>query len=106
MVRVRLSTATKSYSTVPLYLLGSLLSVTALRRAQLRLLPLAKLRRYINAYNIPIKNPIDKNDLVDAAVAARVGHPISHFVESHSPFLLDALTDPSRLSFTCERGLL
>ncbi|KAH0826643.1 hypothetical protein J3R83DRAFT_5028 [Lanmaoa asiatica] len=45
--------------------------VTALGRAQLRLLPLAKLRRYINAYNIPIKNPIDKNDLVDAAVAAR-----------------------------------
>ncbi|KAF8552101.1 hypothetical protein OG21DRAFT_1486492 [Imleria badia] len=48
-----------------------LLNVTALGRMQLRSLQLAKLRRYIDAYNIPIKNPIDKNDLVDAAIAAR-----------------------------------
>jgi len=48
-----------------------MLNVTTLSRSQLRSLPLAKLRRYISAYNIPVKNPIDKNDLVDAAMAAR-----------------------------------
>lgn len=105
MVCVRLSTAPNLYSTVPLYFFAFLLSVTSLGRAQLRLLPLAKLRRYINAYNIPIKIPIDKNDLVDAAVAARVGCRISRFVESHTPFL-DAFTDLSRLSVTRKRGLL
>ena len=55
---------------------------TALGRAQLRTLPLSKLRRYIDAYNIPAKNPIDKNDLVDAAIAARVSRGTSHLVKS------------------------
>ena len=80
MVCVLLSTTPKSYSTVPLYLLLSY-PVTALGRAQLRSLPLGRLRRYIDAYNIQIKNPIDKNDLVDAAMAVRVGRGISHHVK-------------------------
>ncbi|KAG6377421.1 hypothetical protein JVT61DRAFT_15223 [Boletus reticuloceps] len=45
--------------------------VTALSRAQLRSLPLAKLKRYIDAYNISVRNPVDKNDLVDVIVATR-----------------------------------
>ena len=72
----------KLYSTVLLYFPGLLsCPVTALGRAQLRSLPLGRLRRYIDAYNIQIKNPIDKNDLVDAAMAVRVGRGISHHVK-------------------------
>ncbi|KAF8137523.1 hypothetical protein EV363DRAFT_1318218 [Boletus edulis] len=48
-----------------------MLNITALSRAQLRSLPLAKLRRYIDAYNISVRNPVDKNDLVDVIVATR-----------------------------------
>ncbi|KIJ61546.1 hypothetical protein HYDPIDRAFT_42521, partial [Hydnomerulius pinastri MD-312] len=48
-----------------------LLNVTALGKTQLKGLPLAKLRRYVDAYNIQVKGPIDKNDLVDAVLAAR-----------------------------------
>ncbi|KAH7922753.1 hypothetical protein BV22DRAFT_634493 [Leucogyrophana mollusca] len=40
-------------------------------KAQLKALPLAKLRKYVDAYNIQVKGPIDKLDLVDAIVAAR-----------------------------------
>lgn len=69
--------------------------VTTLGRSQLRSLPLAKLRRYISAYNIPVKNPVDKNDLVDAALAARVSLLSCHF--RIGP---DILTGSSRLSLT------
>ncbi|KAG1720953.1 uncharacterized protein EDB91DRAFT_1340583 [Suillus paluster] len=34
-------------------------------------LPLSKLRRYVDAYNIPVKGRIDKNDLVDSIIAAK-----------------------------------
>jgi len=47
-------------------------AVTALGKSQLRSLPAAKLRRYVDAYNIQIKGTIDKNDIVDLVVAARV----------------------------------
>ncbi|KAI9569944.1 hypothetical protein HD554DRAFT_2019561 [Boletus coccyginus] len=63
---------TQGYSLAPVcaYCI-EMLNITALGRAQLRSLPLAKLRRYIESYNILVKNPVDKNDLVDAAIAAR-----------------------------------
>ncbi|KAL4072505.1 hypothetical protein V8B97DRAFT_1959766 [Scleroderma yunnanense] len=48
-----------------------LLNVTALGKNQLRSLSLAKLRRYVDAYNLSIKGAIDKNDIVDVMVAAR-----------------------------------
>jgi hypothetical protein len=47
-------------------------SVTASSRNQLKSLPLSVLRRYVTAYDIPVKGPIDKNDLVDAIIAAKV----------------------------------
>lgn len=49
-----------------------LYSVTASSRNQLKSLPLSDLRRYVNAYDIPVKGPIDKNDLVDAIIAVKV----------------------------------
>lgn len=48
-----------------------LLNVTSLGKNQLRTLPLSKLRRYVDAYNIPIKGAVDKNDIVDALIATR-----------------------------------
>ncbi|KAF9225786.1 hypothetical protein BS17DRAFT_777684 [Gyrodon lividus] len=47
------------------------LNVTALGRTQLKALPLAKLRRYTEAYDIQVKDPIDKSDFVDAIWAVR-----------------------------------
>ncbi|KAG2342267.1 hypothetical protein BDR05DRAFT_964229 [Suillus weaverae] len=48
-----------------------LLNITASSRNQLKSLPLSTLRRYVNAYDIPVKGPIDKNDLVDAIILAK-----------------------------------
>ncbi|KAG1753651.1 uncharacterized protein EDB91DRAFT_1234089 [Suillus paluster] len=48
-----------------------LLNITASSKYQLKTLPLSKLRRYVDAYNIPVKGPIDKNDLVDSIIAAK-----------------------------------
>ncbi|KAI5996158.1 hypothetical protein EDD15DRAFT_2250750 [Pisolithus albus] len=48
-----------------------LLNVTSLGRNQLRSLPLSKLRRYVDAYNIPTKGAVDKLDIVDALIATR-----------------------------------
>ncbi|KAH7910260.1 hypothetical protein BJ138DRAFT_129750 [Hygrophoropsis aurantiaca] len=48
-----------------------LLSITASGKAQLKALPLSKLKKYIDAYNIQVKGPIDKHDLVDTIVASR-----------------------------------
>lgn len=47
------------------------LNITASSRNQLKSLPLSTLRRYVNAYDISVKGPIDKNDLVDAIIAAK-----------------------------------
>ncbi|KAG2156710.1 uncharacterized protein EDB93DRAFT_1125089 [Suillus bovinus] len=47
------------------------LNITASSRNQLKLLPLSTLRRYVTAYDIPVKGPIDKNDLVDAIIAVK-----------------------------------
>ncbi|KAG1745318.1 hypothetical protein EDB19DRAFT_1874329 [Suillus lakei] len=50
---------------------SELLNITASSKYQLKCLPLSKLRRYVDAYNISVKGPIDKNDLVDAIIAAK-----------------------------------
>ncbi|KAG2134862.1 hypothetical protein DEU56DRAFT_871827 [Suillus clintonianus] len=47
------------------------LNITASSKYQLKCLPLSELRRYVNAYNIPVKGPIDKNDLVDVIISAK-----------------------------------
>ncbi|OAX34023.1 hypothetical protein K503DRAFT_786070 [Rhizopogon vinicolor AM-OR11-026] len=47
------------------------LNITASSKNQLKSLPLSKLRQYVDAYNIPVKGPIDKNDLVDAIIAVK-----------------------------------
>lgn len=48
-----------------------LLNVTSLGRNQLNRLPLSKLRRYVDAYNIPLKGAVDKLDIIDALIATR-----------------------------------
>lgn len=45
-------------------------------RGLLKTLPLAKLKRYVAAYNIKIDRAVEKEDLIDAMVAARVSHPM------------------------------
>ena len=80
-------------------------SVTSLGRPQLRSLPIAKLRRYIAAYNISVKNPVDKNDLIDAAVAARVCFSMCPFPGVIHPFI-PIFADLPRLSLPRQRGLL
>lgn len=47
-------------------------AVTALSKSQLRMLPISKLRHYVDGYNISIKGAVDKNDIVDVMIAARV----------------------------------
>lgn len=48
-------------------------SVTSSGKAQLRSVALARLKAYMKAYNIPTAaNIIEKDDIVDAIIAARV----------------------------------
>lgn len=47
-------------------------AVTAAGRAQLKAMPLAKLRRYIDAYNLKATGVIEKGELVDIIINARV----------------------------------
>lgn len=54
-------------------------------RGLLKTLPLAKLKRYVAAYNIKIDRAVEKEDLIDAMVAARVSHPMP----LHAKSLLD-----------------
>lgn len=71
------------------------LNITASSRNQLKSLPLSTLRRYVNAYDIPVKGPIDKNDLVDAIIATKTptgtlppsneSHYRAHGVPKHRP---------------------
>ncbi|KAF8962612.1 hypothetical protein BDZ97DRAFT_1105009 [Flammula alnicola] len=49
------------------------LTITAAGKNQLKGLPLAKLKKYINAYNIKIDRAVEKDDLIDAILTAR-GH--------------------------------
>ncbi|KAF8170676.1 hypothetical protein K438DRAFT_1909294 [Mycena galopus ATCC 62051] len=50
------------------------LSITASGRGQLRTLPLAKLKKYINAYGIKADRAVEKDDLIDAILAAKGGN--------------------------------
>ncbi|KAF9477956.1 hypothetical protein BDN70DRAFT_836974 [Pholiota conissans] len=47
------------------------LNITASGKNYLKSLPLAKLKRYINAYNIKIDRAVEKDDLIDAIITAR-----------------------------------
>jgi hypothetical protein len=55
-------------------------TVTASGRAQLKNMPLAKLRKYLDAYNIKSERVIEKADLVDLIIAARVWHSLYVYV--------------------------
>ncbi|KAJ7686688.1 hypothetical protein B0H17DRAFT_1071559 [Mycena rosella] len=48
-----------------------LLTITAGGRGHLKSLPLAKLRKYINAYHINADRAVEKDDLIDAILAAK-----------------------------------
>jgi hypothetical protein len=47
-------------------------TVTAAGRGQLRTLPLSKLRKYVEAYNIKVNGAIEKDDYIDHIIRARV----------------------------------
>jgi hypothetical protein len=49
-------------------------SVTAAGRNAIKELPLAKLKRYVNSYNIKINRAVEKDDIIDAIMAARVSN--------------------------------
>ena len=51
-------------------------TVTAAGRGQLRALPLGRLRKYVEAYNIKVNGAIEKDDYIDHIISARVryGH--------------------------------
>ena len=46
--------------------------VTAAGRGQLRSLPLNRLRKYVEAYNIKVNGAIEKDDYIDHVISARV----------------------------------
>lgn len=48
------------------------LQITASGRGQLKGLPLAKLKKYVAAYNIRIVRAVEKDDFIDAIMSARV----------------------------------
>ncbi|KAF7326391.1 RING-finger domain-containing protein [Mycena venus] len=50
------------------------LTITAGGRGHLKSLPLAKLKKYINAYNIKADRAVEKDDLIDAILAAKGGN--------------------------------
>ena len=47
-------------------------SVTAAGRNSLKALPLGKLKEYVASYGIRIDGAVEKDDIIDAIVAARV----------------------------------
>lgn len=49
-------------------------SVTAAGRNSLKELSLGKLKRYVNAYSIDIDRAVEKDDIIDSIVAARVSY--------------------------------
>ena len=49
------------------------ITVTAGGKNYLRSLPLSKLRMYANAYNIKIDHAVEKDDVIEAVMSARVG---------------------------------
>lgn len=53
-------------------------TVTAAGRNQLKAMSLAKLKRYLNAYNIGIDRAVEKDDLIDAVIMARVSSLVGY----------------------------
>jgi len=49
-------------------------SVTAAGRNSLKALPLGKLKKYVSSYGIKIDRAVEKDDIIDAIVAPRVGY--------------------------------
>lgn len=49
-------------------------SVTAAGRNTLKALPLGKLKKYVVSYGIDIDRAVEKDDIIDAIVAAKVGY--------------------------------
>lgn len=53
-------------------------AVTAKSKDQLRKLGLAALKEYAAAYHIPVNNVVEKDDLVDRLISARVSFVLLH----------------------------
>jgi len=53
-------------------------TVTAAGRNQLKAMTLGKLKRYLSAYNIRIDRAVEKDDLIDAIVLARVSSLVGY----------------------------
>jgi hypothetical protein len=51
-------------------------SVTAAGRNSLKALPLGKLKNYVASYGIRIDRAVEKDDIIDAILAAKVGYLI------------------------------
>ena len=49
-------------------------TVTAAGKGQLRGFSLAKLRKYAKDYGIDVSNVLEKDDLIDRLISARVSH--------------------------------
>ncbi|PPQ67757.1 hypothetical protein CVT24_002767 [Panaeolus cyanescens] len=47
------------------------LTITAAGKAQLKAMPLSKLKKYVTAYNIKIDRAVEKDDLIDGILAAK-----------------------------------
>lgn len=47
-------------------------AVTAAGKSHLRTLPLARLKKYVDAYHLKADQVVEKDDLVDILIAARV----------------------------------
>lgn len=67
-------TSTSSALSLPKSFLIHLGSVTASGRNALKALSLGKLKKYATSYGIGIDRAVEKDDIIDAIVAARVSH--------------------------------
>ncbi|KAH9478528.1 hypothetical protein JR316_0008983 [Psilocybe cubensis] len=64
--------STTGYDAVPVCAFCiELLNITAAGRHQLKTMSLAKLKKYINSYNIKIDRAVEKDDLIDAIISAK-----------------------------------
>lgn len=67
--------------------------MTAGGKSHLKLLPLARLKKYANAYNIKVNGVLEKDDLINALISVRVGFPalfdngVEHSVVSGAKWL-------------------
>ncbi|KAJ7583650.1 hypothetical protein C8J56DRAFT_1015258 [Mycena floridula] len=78
------------------------LSITAARRGALRTLPLAKLKKYIAAYNLNSRSAVEKDDLIDAIISAR--GPNGCLPPANENFYR-TYSVPDRIDYSRPRGL-